>query len=679
MKNLSMSMKVYLLLGLMALVAVIVFAIGLNKLSGMNDQIQKLVDVSAEKAILGARINQDLLSVSRAEKNMILAKTQTEMDDSAQHIDTAQTEMDKRREKLRTLADADDRSKLDQFGTIWDQYLRVHAQVRDLTRLNSNSKAKDLSQGKGREAFERFEKELGLIAAANEKDFERAKSAQDPALLAQAGEKIWLIARLLQNAIEFQRAEKNLILAEKQQTMEDYDAVLSDIEKQIDERFTALESLVDESGKSNLDKAQNTFAEFTRINNEVRSLMRENGNVRAFELASGKGRDLADKAETTITELVASINQDMLRDKQISDQNYANARWMMIVVSLAGIILASILAFFILSGINRKLQQVIAGINGGAEQVAAASTQVSTSSQSQAEGASEQASSLEETSSSLEEMAAQTRQNADNAEQADNAVKETANVVESGVSSMEKMNAAINEIKESANETSKIIKTIDDIAFQTNLLALNAAVEAARAGEAGKGFAVVAEEVRNLAQRSAEAAQNTAQLIEKSQENAGNGVHVAEEVTRQLESINGSSKKVNTLIAEIAAASKEQAQGIEQVNTAVSEMDKVVQQSAADSEESASASEELSAQAQQMREMVTELVNVVSGRALNNGRQRSMLSNADNGNKHQNRKTLKPHAAKADSAALKQMTVEPKKKSPSESVIPLDDSDFQDF
>lgn len=679
MKNLSMSMKIYLLLGLMALVAVIVFAIGLNKLSGMNDQIQKLVDVSAEKAILGARINQDLLSVSRAEKNMILAKTQTEMDDSAQHIDTAQTEMDKRREKLRTLADADDRSKLDQFGTIWDQYLRVHAQVRDLTRLNSNSKAKDLSQGKGREAFERFEKELGLIAAANEKDFERAKSAQDPALLAQAGEKIWLIARLLQNAIEFQRAEKNLILAEKQQTMEDYDAVLSDIEKQIDERFAALESLVDESGKSNLDKAQNTFAEFTRINNEVRSLMRENGNVWAFELASGKGRDLADKAETTITELVASINQDMLRDKQISDQNYANARWMMIVVSLAGIILASILAFFILSGINRKLQQVIAGINGGAEQVAAASTQVSTSSQSQAEGASEQASSLEETSSSLEEMAAQTRQNADNAEQADNAVKETANVVESGVSSMEKMNAAINEIKESANETSKIIKTIDDIAFQTNLLALNAAVEAARAGEAGKGFAVVAEEVRNLAQRSAEAAQNTAQLIEKSQENAGNGVHVAEEVTRQLESINGSSKKVNTLIAEIAAASKEQAQGIEQVNTAVSEMDKVVQQSAADSEESASASEELSAQAQQMREMVTELVNVVSGRALNNGRQRSMLSNADNGNKHQNRKTLKPHAAKADSAALKQMTVEPKKKSPSESVIPLDDSDFQDF
>lgn len=278
---------------------------------------------------------------------------------------------------------------------------------------------------------------------------------------------------------------------------------------------------------------------------------------------------------------------------------------------IAGVILAMLLGVFLTRSITRPINRIVDGLRSSAEQVSAASAQVSSSSQSSAEGANEQASSLEETSSSLEEMASQTNQNADNAEQADQAMKESAKVVEAGVSSMDRMTEAINEIKDSSSETSKIIKTIDDIAFQTNLLALNAAVEAARAGEAGKGFAVVAEEVRNLAQRSAEAARNTSQLIEKSQENAANGVKVTEQVAGQLRTIRDSAQKVNTLISEITAASKEQAQGVEQVNTAVAEMDKVVQQNASDSEESASAAEELSSQAGEMERMVNELTAIV--------------------------------------------------------------------
>jgi methyl-accepting chemotaxis protein len=287
----------------------------------------------------------------------------------------------------------------------------------------------------------------------------------------------------------------------------------------------------------------------------------------------------------------------------------------MVVGLAAAVVIGVFLAVFLTLSITGPLNRVIEGLSAGSEQVTAASGQVASASQQMAQGASEQASSLEETSSSLEEMASMTRQNADNANQANRVAVDASSLAEQGVDSMARMTEAIDRIKQSAAQTAKIIKTIDEIAFQTNLLALNAAVEAARAGEAGKGFAVVAEEVRNLARRSAEAAKNTADLIEGSQKNAEAGVAVTAEVAKNLGGIKENSSKVATLIAEIAAASKEQAQGIEQVNTAVSEMDKVVQQNAANAEESSSAAEELSSQAQELSAMVTELVALVGGSA----------------------------------------------------------------
>ena len=288
------------------------------------------------------------------------------------------------------------------------------------------------------------------------------------------------------------------------------------------------------------------------------------------------------------------------------------------------IAIGTVAALMITRSIVGPLRRLINGLTAGSQQTASAAGQVSSASVSLADGASRQAAAIEETSSSMEEMAAMTRQNAANAAKANSLASQTKQSADRGVSAMERMNTAIDDIKKSSDSTARIIKTIDEIAFQTNLLALNAAVEAARAGEAGKGFAVVAEEVRNLAQRSAEAAKNTAQMIEESVRNADNGVAITREVGEALAEISQAAAEVNELVAGIAKASNEQAEGNAQINTAVGQMDHITQANAANAEETASASEELSGQAEEMSSMVRELESMVGGDAAHSGRAASL-------------------------------------------------------
>jgi methyl-accepting chemotaxis protein len=253
----------------------------------------------------------------------------------------------------------------------------------------------------------------------------------------------------------------------------------------------------------------------------------------------------------------------------------------------------------------KNLDEAMGQVSEAVSMVASESAQISSGAQNLAEGANEQASSLEEVSSSIEEMSSMTKQNADNSNKAKILASEAYNAAKEGDAAMKRMADAIRQIKQSSDNTAKIVKSIDDIAFQTNLLALNAAVEAARAGEAGKGFAVVAEEGRNLAMRSAEAAKSTADMIEESVKNADGGVEITDEVEKSLGQIVDRTGKVGGLIAEIAAASVEQAQGIEQVNKALAQMNQVTQENAANSEESASAAEELNNQASELANMVS--------------------------------------------------------------------------
>jgi methyl-accepting chemotaxis protein len=260
------------------------------------------------------------------------------------------------------------------------------------------------------------------------------------------------------------------------------------------------------------------------------------------------------------------------------------------------------MGLYLKSRITRPLERLSTLLDNGANLVAAASGQVAGASQTLAEGASEQAASLEETSASLEEISSMTRRNAENAQSAKDLATQTRAAADAGTSDMREMNEAMDAIKNSGDNIAKIIKTIDEIAFQTNILALNAAVEAARAGEAGMGFAVVAEEVRNLAQRSAQAAKETAAKIEDSISRSEAGVEVSRKVAQRLDEIVTRARDVDELVAEIATASREQSQGIDQVNIAVTEMDKVT----------------LNTQAAMLKEAVAELQGLIRGRSRKN-------------------------------------------------------------
>jgi methyl-accepting chemotaxis protein len=406
-----------------------------------------------------------------------------------------------------------------------------------------------------------------------------------------------------------------------------------------------------------------------------------NGMLKAEEIFTTETLPALDEVQQILADIRQEARANIMTDQAMLAAAKGTRR-NVTIVSVAAIIAGILAAFFITKGIVTLLSRISVQMEEGADQVASAANQVSSASQSLAEGASEQAASIEETSSALEEMASMTRQNADNANQADTLMKEANKVVEEADKSMQDLTDSMGQIASASEETSKIIKTIDEIAFQTNLLALNAAVEAARAGEAGAGFAVVADEVRNLAMRAADAAKSTSELIDSTVKKVEDGSCLVSETNTAFSRVAEDVSKVSNLVGEISAASNEQSQGISQINQAVTEMDKVTQQNAASAEESASASEEMNAQATQMKGNVDHLMILVGG-SNGNGQAPDRASGLHDRSfgpfvTFHRKKGGKPEAQQPGHLHLVSTASRRQHKKPEE-IIPLDDEYFEDF
>ena len=286
-----------------------------------------------------------------------------------------------------------------------------------------------------------------------------------------------------------------------------------------------------------------------------------------------------------------------------------------IVLTVVAALAVGVILLLVARSVTRPINAIISDLNSGSEQTTAAAGQIANASVMLANQSSEQAAAVEETTASLETMSTSVRQTTAAADNCQTLMHQSQDVVTRGLDSMSAMVEAIDAIKTSADQTARIVKTIDEIAFQTNLLALNAAVEAARAGEAGKGFAVVAEEVRGLAQRAAKASRETAELIEQSVSQANRGVQVTAGARASFQATAENATRIATQVDGIAAAARAQADGIGQISAAMHQVDGTTQSAAATAEEAASAAEELNAQSAQLHGVVARLQALVSGHA----------------------------------------------------------------
>ena len=602
MQNMTIGKKIALGFGALILIAALLGGMAVFSMKSVQTQSQTLAEGYVPESQIASDLATAFGKAVLAMRTYGLTAEQSSLDDArkaladvhqqqqaAQKLSDAHPELAKLRANLSELAPA-----LASYESLIDQ---------------TATKNKDILAGRDKlnQAAAGFIANIDkLIAGQKVKQENEIKAFTEAPKLQQRADKL-----ALANTI---RGEGNAarIAVFKSQAMRDPTLIQDGLAgfDLMDKKFDELQAML---------VVQADIDELTQVKNDAhnyRDAMKANmdDNVALAEIAKQRVEAL-NRVDALVNDTQDTGMKRTVEAADSSTQKLIAASWTMKIGLIAALLVAITIAFFIIRNSNKVLTNVAHALDDGSNQVVAASSQVSAASQTLAEGSSEQASSLEETSSSLEEMSSMTKRNSENARKANELAKEARSAADKGVGDMQTMAIAMDAIKVSSDDIAKIIKTIDEIAFQTNILALNAAVEAARAGEAGMGFAVVAEEVRNLAQRCAQAAKETSGKIEGAIVKTGQGVEISSKVATALNEIVTKVRQVDELVTEVAGASREQTDGIAQINVAVGQMDKVTQSNAATAEESAAAAEELNSQAEVMKQSVAELLKLVGGKS----------------------------------------------------------------
>ena len=364
-RDFTIKSKILATFGLILLAFTVVVGYSLYNLNQTNNQLDLIVESDAKKIKLAARINQNLLEIARAEKNIVLAKNQQEMDVYATFTERILNEMHDRRKLLRELTDPKGQSLLDNFTQVWNQYLLVNEQVRELTRINANVKAKNLSQNEARSVFEQAS---NLITSLLERNTDEAASLIDIKNLLVTSQRIRQAFRIHRYLVEVQRAEKNLILANTQQEMNEYASATETLLIELDRSLKELTEIVSDKSESDLYRFKERYEQYVHLNQQVRDLSRENSNVRAFELSSGEGRILIDSAQSIMASIVEHNEVNLNQHKQSSDviltKSISNALLLITAIVLITTVLVTLIAQTMSRGFAR-LKNVTTAIADG--------------------------------------------------------------------------------------------------------------------------------------------------------------------------------------------------------------------------------------------------------------------------------------------------------------------------